>query len=1009
MKRTISMILAILMLLPMIASMVFAVSTGDVEITDEPKNIADLSEISVTSGLSWGNWDPSALVDGDKEYGTLSPKGHEPSFKLTFDKVYYISEVVVVANGMGEHTDGTEDEVAYDTTGVQIKGYDKKGELIYTSELYDTTNVEEAKFTVGKNVVEIEVIVIPENDSYCSLWEVEAYTKIAPASCDAEQTNIAKDALLNSTVYSTKEEMNVPSSWWAMDLTRLIDGDIHTGTHTVKSSAFSLWFYFGTERLMSEIVVHTNGNGALAPTTGLHTKNFEDAQGQPLGEGVDYFTAYQLTVVLYDFNDEVVYESEVVDVSGLTEFVAQAGVNAATVELKISNAGGAGQGGGVYMWDVEIFEETGSHIYEEYNRIVPGCGQVGYRQYQCQDPTCAMQKVETIPATGFHTWNEGVVTNDPTETANGTKTYTCIDCGSALKRDVAALGHNWDNGTVVEPDCDEGYTEYKCTDPGCNLSYRDSFVDGIGHKYNDGIITKRATTEEKGLLTFTCQREGCGYKETKELREAKYIDSTFKVDQSIVKYINASHYQELAQYVFDGKIDDGNFWCAPGERKSLGKDENGKEIEERNSGTVELILDKEYYFTKGTIYVYSNYNWMEVHFMYQDENGQWQTSATFRHDRIQADQVTGVDMTTSLNQGARASKIVIESVSAKTRWDIPQYTGSGLQFHEIELEAHKCDLQPEDYEPRENWKMPTCSKAGSCKATCPVCTSVSTVVLDSATYAHSYGEVSVSNDPTCATAGKGTKICSECSYVATVEIAPTGEHVYSSDNVYIEPDCIHTGIGQKVCATCGDVDYNYAIKPTGEHIYKYTTKSEANYTAVGRDVYACQYCQLQGDKEDIIADKLEIPENFVTFKGYSVRFTGYVGLRASFQFDEEILKELQKTCDVTITIYAKNMETGDVVSAQAYGKKVHYSNTEKFNENNEFSAVAKVAGCNVEYEFSYEIKLVNMRGTETKTVVVPGYTNGKTTTTVKEVAKDAINAPTIKADVKALLQEIIAE
>ena len=288
------------------------------------------------------------LLDFQGEYydGTLSPKGHEPSFKLTFDKTYYISEVVVVANGMGEHTDGTEDEVVYDTIGVQIKGYDKKGELVYTSELYDTTNVEEAKFTVGKNVVDIEVIVIPENDSYCSLWEVEAYTKIAPADCDAEQTNIAKDALLNSTVFSTQEQKNVPSSWWAMDLTRLIDGDIHTGTHTVKSSAFSLWFYFGTEKLMSEIVVHTNGNGALSPTTALHTKDFKDSQDQPLGEGVDYFTAYQLTVVLYDFNDEVVYESEVVDFSGLTEFVAQAGLNAATVELKISNAGGAGQGEG---------------------------------------------------------------------------------------------------------------------------------------------------------------------------------------------------------------------------------------------------------------------------------------------------------------------------------------------------------------------------------------------------------------------------------------------------------------------------------------------------------------------------------------------------------------------------------------------------------------------------------------------------------------------------------------
>jgi hypothetical protein len=252
-------------------------------------------------------------------------------------------------------------------------------------------------------------------------------------------------------------------------------------------------------------------------------------------------------------------------------------------------------------------------------------------------------------------------------------------------------------------------------------------------------------------------------------------------------------------------------------------------------------------------------------------------------------------------------------------------------------------------------------------------------------------------------------MCADCDYVATVEIPATGNHIYTGNSVYIAPDCSHTCIGQKTCANCGDVDYSYAIAPTGEHIYKYVTKSNANYTAVGRDVYACQYCDLQGDKEDIVTEKLAIPENFITFKGYSIRMTNYVGLRASFQFDQAILEELQKTCDVTITIYAKDLSTGKVVSAQAYGKQVYYSGTEKFNENNEFSAVAKISDCKAEYEFSYEIKLVNFRGTEVKTVVVPGYTNGKTTTTLKEVAKDAINAPTIKSDVKALLQEIIAE
>lgn len=1039
MKRTISMILAILMLLPMIASMAIAVSPDDIVITDEPQNIAHIGEFTITEGSKNAYWEPEYLIDKDKEVGTLSPRGRSSAFKLNLGKEFYISEFVVVVNGDGELLAGAPSGTTNRTKSIQVIGYDDKGDIAYISDELNTTEMSECKFELKEDVIEIEVKLKSEegtSSSYCSVWEVEAYTVTAPPRCDAEQTNIASSALMNSTIYD-KEKGNVTSSWWAMDLSRLIDGDEHTGTHTVKGGAFSLWFYFGQEKLMSEIKVHTNGNGALSPATGIHTKDIKDSSGQVLGEGVDYFNSYQLTIVLYDFNDEIVYQSEDVDVSSLTEYAEQIGVNAATVELKISNAGGAGQGGGIFIWDVEIYEETGEHMYELSAQENPSCGYPGYKQYQCLDPDCAMKKIETIPATGYHEWNEGVVSNDPKEDANGTKILTCSKCGGTTNRDVPALGHNWDNGTVIEPDCDDGYTEYKCTDSGCNLTYRDNFISGIGHKYGDGVVTKRATIDEEGEMSFVCLREGCGEEYVKKLRKSKYIDSTVLVDNSIVtryegyqtidKTNSSDAYTVLGKYVFDGITNDGlgglgggvNYWFSPGERTTeKGTDENGKEIEieKRQSGLLYIYLDKEYYFTKGMVYAAANWRWFEIHFEYQ-ENGNWVRSATYVHDRLNNMTVSGLDITPSLNFGARASRIVIESVNGDYGYSwadgpegSPNLAGR-LQIHELVLEAHQCNITPDDYEPEANWKKPTCTTPGSCKATCPVCGAETKVSLSSKLYAHEYGEVSVVEAPTCSTPGVGEKTCSlaECGYTATVEIPATGKHDYTKDKVFMPADCSTVGLGQKVCSVCDDVNYQYPIEPTGNHEYEYIVKSEANYTAIGKDVYACKYCQLKGDKEDIIHDKLVVPENFVTFQGYSIRMTDYVGIRASFKFDQAILDELEKTCDVTITIYAKNVASGKVVSAQAYGKKVHYSNTEKFNENNEFSAVAKVTDCKAEYEFSYEIKLVNFRGTEIVTVAVPGYTNGKTTTTVKEIASDAIKATTINSDVKKFLEEVIAE
>ena len=56
--------------------------------------------------------------------------------------------------------------------------------------------------------------------------------------------------------------------------------------------------------------------------------------------------------------------------------------------------------------------------------------------------------------------------HEPTCTAEGYTSYTCQDCGKTIRQDVVeALGHDWDQGTVVKPATitETGLISYKCS------------------------------------------------------------------------------------------------------------------------------------------------------------------------------------------------------------------------------------------------------------------------------------------------------------------------------------------------------------------------------------------------------------------------------------------------------------------------------------------------------------------------------------------------------------------
>ena len=114
-----------------------------------------------------------------------------------------------------------------------------------------------------------------------------------------------------------------------------------------------------------------------------------------------------------------------------------------------------------------------------------------------------------------HSYDDGVVTTEPTCTQPGVKTFTCSGCNGTYTEEVAALGHSYTD-TVISPTTEaEGYTEHVCSR--CGDTYRDSYVEKLQtehtHSFDDGVVTIEPTCTQPGVKTFTCVRGDDSYTE----------------------------------------------------------------------------------------------------------------------------------------------------------------------------------------------------------------------------------------------------------------------------------------------------------------------------------------------------------------------------------------------------------------------------------------------------------------------------------------------------------------
>ena len=161
------------------------------------------------------------------------------------------------------------------------------------------------------------------------------------------------------------------------------------------------------------------------------------------------------------------------------------------------------------------------HNLQEVILKQPTCSEAGLKAMVCQRPGCDHRENEvSIPATGEHHWDNGVVTKEPTCITKGQKTYTCEHCGEKRYEEIGLIDHLWEK--IFEKQPDKVVTEYHAICGGCGADFgsgeagANAALDHTMKDFNDGCVnysskpvqvTIPGETIEVGRKCSVCNKE----------------------------------------------------------------------------------------------------------------------------------------------------------------------------------------------------------------------------------------------------------------------------------------------------------------------------------------------------------------------------------------------------------------------------------------------------------------------------------------------------------------------
>ena len=143
----------------------------------------------------------------------------------------------------------------------------------------------------------------------------------------------------------------------------------------------------------------------------------------------------------------------------------------------------------------ETIAPLGHSFSSEYTvDIEATCDKEGEESHHCTHKGCTDRtSINAIPKRE-HKWDAGKVTKQPTCKAEGSKTYTCKECGTKKTEKVQKAAHKYTKKVVSPTTTKKGYTEYTCSV--CKHSYKGNYTSFVSVK---GItLNKKTVTLAKG-------------------------------------------------------------------------------------------------------------------------------------------------------------------------------------------------------------------------------------------------------------------------------------------------------------------------------------------------------------------------------------------------------------------------------------------------------------------------------------------------------------------------------
>lgn len=180
----------------------------------------------------------------------------------------------------------------------------------------------------------------------------------------------------------------------------------------------------------------------------------------------------------------------------------------------------------------EVIPATGHQHKEVRNAKKATCTEDGYTgDTYCKDCGAKLESGTVINKLG-HTWDNGVITKEATETEEGIKTYTCKTCGETKTEKIPVASHHWDQGTITKKaTCTEnGEKTYHCTDEGCDKTWIET-IPATGHKFGDWQTVTTQSVFTGGVQKRICSI--CGKEETRNV--GNQLKATIKTNASSLK------------------------------------------------------------------------------------------------------------------------------------------------------------------------------------------------------------------------------------------------------------------------------------------------------------------------------------------------------------------------------------------------------------------------------------------------------------------------------------------